>query len=159
MVNCIKIEVLLQNLSHFIVPSYISIVCGSITTYIPHVWEYGWRDINKLALLCSMSKYGEWITAAFSFPQLEKGRCTLFSKKYFTHDLWNWHLGFILWSGSTTLKLKSRCFNGWNDIFFMVGTTVYGGYNLPTPGWNRVKVAAKTWCGHVHMPTGAPDYA
>ena len=39
-----------------------------------------------------------------------------------------------------------------------MGTSVYGGHNLPpSPGWNRVKVAAKTWCGHVHMPTGTPD--
>ena len=35
----------------------------------------------------------------------------------------------------------------------LVGTTVYGGHNLPTPSWNRVKVAAKTWCGHVPTST------
>ena len=35
----------------------------------------------------------------------------------------------------------------------LVWTTVYGGHNLPTPGWNRVKVAAKTWCGHVPTST------
>ena len=28
----------------------------------------------------------------------------------------------------------------------------------PPPGWDRVKVAAKTWCVLVHMPTGPPDY-
>ena len=35
----------------------------------------------------------------------------------------------------------------------LVGTTVYGGHNLPTPTWNRVKVAAKTWCGQVPTST------
>ena len=44
----------------------------------------------------------------------------------------------------------------------MVGTSVYGGHNLPhPPGCNRVKVAANTWWGtspHVPKPTGAPVF-
>ena len=34
-------------------------------------------------------------------------------------------------------------------------TPLYGGYNLPPRGLDRVMVVAKTWRGHV--PTGAPD--
>ena len=33
------------------------------------------------------------------------------------------------------------------------GHQYYGGHNLPPPGWNRVKVAAKTWFGHVPTST------
>ena len=48
----------------------------------------------------------------------------------------------------------------------LVGTSEYGGYNLSPPGWNRVKVEAKTLWGlslvgtspHVPMPTGTPEY-
>ena len=35
-----------------------------------------------------------------------------------------------------------------------MGTSVYGGHNLPPPsGQNKVKLAAKTWCGHVPTST------
>ena len=36
-------------------------------------------------------------------------------------------------------------------MFQMVGMKEGGGHNLSPTGWNRVKVAAKTWCGHVPM--------
>ena len=73
---------------------------------------------------------------------------------FFCHSLRYCQLGpnYLLWllinETVSIRKTVFRCACGFQKL---VGTSAYGGHNLYRPGFNRVKVAAKTLWGPVLM--------